>query len=60
MNRNTILWAIVLFFGCSILFAGIRKLTQDQGAGVTLAVQLAALIVIIGAIVLIVRRRERK
>jgi hypothetical protein len=60
VNTNTVLWAIALFFGCSILFAGIRKLTQDQGAGVTFAVQFAALVVIIVAVVLIVRRRERK
>jgi uncharacterized membrane protein HdeD (DUF308 family) len=53
------MWAIALFFGCSILFAGIRRLTQDQGAGVTFAVQFGALVVIIGVIVLIVRRRDR-
>jgi hypothetical protein len=60
MNANTVTWTIALFFGCSIAFAAIRRLTQDQGAGVTLLAQVAALIVIIAAVVLIVRRRERK
>jgi len=53
------MWAIALFFGCSILFAGIRRLTQDQGAGVTFVVQFAALLLIIAVVVLIVRRRDR-
>ena len=57
MNANSVAWAIALFFGCSIAFAALRRLTQHQGAGVTLLVQLAALVVIVAAIVLFVRRR---
>jgi len=60
MNANTLAWTIALFFGCSIAFAGIRRLTEDQGAGVTLLAQVAALVVIIAAVVLIVRRRDRE
>jgi hypothetical protein len=60
VNTNTVLWAIALFFGCSIAFAGIRRLTQDQGAGVTFAAQFAALVVIIAAIVFVIRRRDRE
>jgi DMSO reductase anchor subunit len=60
MNTNTLMWTIALFFGCSIAFAAIRRLTQDQGAAVTLLAQVAALVVIIGAVVFIVRRRDRE
>jgi DMSO reductase anchor subunit len=60
MNATTLTWTIALFFGCSIAFAAIRRLTQDQGAAVTLLAQVAALVVIIGAVVFIVRRRDRE
>jgi hypothetical protein len=58
VNASSISWTIALFFGCSIAFAAIRRLTEGQGAGVTLAAQLAAMAVIIAALVLIVRRRD--
>jgi uncharacterized membrane protein YhaH (DUF805 family) len=49
-------WTLVLFFGSAIVFGVVRKLTQDQGALVTLLAQLAALAVIVAAIVLVVRK----
>ena len=60
MNANTISWTIAIFFGCSIAFAAVRRLTENQGRGVTLLAQLALGAVIIGVIVFVVRRRERK
>ena len=56
MNRNTVLWVLVLFFGTSIAFGGLRRLTEDEPAGVIIAVQLGALALIVAAIVLVVRR----
>ena len=56
MNRNTILWTLVAFFGASLVFGALRRLTEDSSAGVAIAVQLAALAAIIAAVVLIVRR----
>jgi hypothetical protein len=56
VNVTTTSWTLVLFFGGALMFAGIRRLTEDQGAGVTLAVQGAALVLVIAAIVLVVRR----
>jgi uncharacterized membrane protein YhaH (DUF805 family) len=56
VDRNTLLWTLVLFFGCSILFGGLRRLTEDSSTGVAVAVQLAALAVVAGAIVIVVRR----
>jgi uncharacterized membrane protein HdeD (DUF308 family) len=59
VNRNTALWVLVLFFGGSVLFGGLRRLTEDSSAGVTVAVQLGALALIIGALVVLVRRVDR-
>jgi hypothetical protein len=52
------LWTLVVFFGASILFAALGKATQDEGAGVTLAVQLVAGLIVVGGIVLYLRRRR--
>lgn len=57
VERNSILWVLVLFFGSSLAFAGVRRLTNGQGAGVTLAAQAAVLALIVGGIVLYVRRK---
>ena len=48
----------MLFFGASIMFATIRNATQDEGTGLSLLAQLAAGLLVIGAIVIIVRRRR--
>jgi hypothetical protein len=58
VDRDTVLWTLVLFFGASIMFAAIRDATRDEGTGVSLALQLAAGAVLVGAIVLFVRRRR--
>ena len=48
---------LAIFFGCSIAFAAIRRLTEDAGRGVTLLAQLGAAAVVVTVIVLVVRRR---
>jgi hypothetical protein len=58
VDRNTALWTLVVFFGASIMFAALREATRDEGSGVSLAVQLLAGAVVVGAIVLVVRRRR--
>ena len=57
MNREALLWVLVLFFGTSLVFGGLRRLTEDEPAGVTIAVQVAAIALIVGALVAFVRRR---
>jgi hypothetical protein len=57
VDRNTLLWTLVVFFGASILFGAIANATSDESAGVRLGLQLGALALLIGAIVLYVRRR---
>ena len=56
MNQRTVLWVLVLFFGGSVVFGGLRRLTEDEPIGVVIAVQLGALALVVAAIVLFVRR----
>jgi hypothetical protein len=58
VDRNTLLWTIVVFFGASIIFGAIGNVTSDEGAGVRLAAQLAAGLVIVGAVLLFFRHRR--
>jgi len=57
MNSVSFIRVVALFFGTYLVFALLRKLTEDSPALVTLGVQLAALALIVGVIVLVVRRR---
>ena len=56
MDRNTILWTLVVFFGATVAFGAIRNATEDQPLGVTLGLQALAGLVLVGVIVVIVRR----
>ena len=57
MKATAAAWAIAVFFGCSIAFAALRRLTQHQSTAVTVIVQIAALAAIVAAVVLVVRHR---
>jgi uncharacterized membrane protein YhaH (DUF805 family) len=59
VDRTSLLWTLVLFFGASILFALLRKATADSSTAVTVAVQVGALALLIAAIVVVVRRLRR-
>ena len=58
MDRSTALWTLVLFFGASIMFAAIKNATEDQSAGVALAAQVVAGLLLVGAIIVYVRRKQ--
>ena len=58
MDRKTILWCITVFFGASITFQAIKSATDDSSQGVSLGLQSVALLVMIVAVVLIVRKRR--
>jgi len=58
MDRQTVLWSLVAFFGASIVFRAIQDGT-DLSTGATVALELVALAVIVGFVVLVVRRRDR-
>jgi threonine/homoserine efflux transporter RhtA len=58
VDRNTVLWALVVFFGASLMFSTIRDAASDEGVGIALAAQLAAGLLLIAFIVLYMRRRR--
>ena len=58
MDRNTMLWALVLFFGASIAFSAIRRATDDQSVAVTLGLEALALAAIVAGVVIVVKRRR--
>ena len=57
MDRSTLLWTLVVFFGASIVFRAIRRATEDEPIGVSLLLALAALVAMVAAIAFVVRRR---
>ncbi len=58
MDRKTILWTIVLFFGCSIVSRAISNATSGSPAAVRIGLQVLAFAVICGAVVYYVKRRD--
>jgi len=58
VDRTTLLWTLVLFFGASLVFGLLRRATEESSTGVVVAVQVAALALLIGLIVAFVRRRR--
>ena len=60
MERSTILWSLVAFFGAAIAFNGVQQLTEDESTLVTLAAEVVVLGLIIAFIIFVVRRSERR
>jgi hypothetical protein len=58
VDRNTLMWTLVVFFGASIMFGAIGNATSDESAGVRLAAQLGAGVLLVGGILVYVRRRR--
>jgi threonine/homoserine efflux transporter RhtA len=58
VDRNTVLWTMVVFFGASLMFGMIRDASEDDGIGMSLAAQLAAGVLLVAFIVLVIRRRR--
>jgi len=58
VNRDTVLWTLVVFFGASVMFAAIRNATEDESTGLSLGLQLAAGLLLVGGILLFLRRRR--
>jgi hypothetical protein len=49
---------LVAFFGGSVIFGGLRRLTEDEPAGVVITVQLGALALVVAVVVVLVRRHR--
>ena len=56
MDKKMLLWTVVVFFGCSIVFWAIDNAVD--GTGMSLLIQALVMAAIIGAIVLIARMRR--
>jgi hypothetical protein len=55
-GNSTVLWAVVAFLAGSVLFGSLRRATEDSSTLVTVLVQVGALALLIGVVVLVVRR----
>ena len=47
MDRSTALWVLVVFFGCSIVFATLRRVTEGEPTAVVVGAQAAGLVAVI-------------
>jgi hypothetical protein len=59
VDRNTVLWTLVVFFGASVLFGVISNATEDESTGVRLALEAVAGLALIGLLVAIVRQTRK-
>lgn len=60
MNRQTVLWSIVVFFGASLVFGALNNATEGESTGLRLVVQVGALVVILLGVVAFMRFRDRR
>jgi membrane protein DedA with SNARE-associated domain len=59
VDRNTLLWTIVVFFGASVLFGAIGNLTEDESDLLRIGLQVIAALIVIAALFVFVRRTRR-
>jgi hypothetical protein len=59
VDRNTLLWTIVVFFGATVLFGAIGNATADKSDVVRIGLQALVGLIIIGLLVSFVRRTRR-
>jgi hypothetical protein len=57
MERSTIIWTLVAFFGASVGFRGVQEATAGSPVLVTIGLEVLLLAVIVAVIVAIVRRQ---
>jgi hypothetical protein len=56
VDRNTVLWTIVVFFGATVLFGAIGNLTEDESDLVRIGLQALAGLIVVALLVVFVRR----
>ncbi len=56
MDRNYVMWVMVVFFGSALMFSFIQNAAEDDG--VALLAQLAAGVLLVAVIVLYMRSRR--
>jgi len=58
VERNTVLWTLVVFFGASVMFGVIGNATEDESDAVRIGLQAGAGLLLVGALVIYVRRQR--
>jgi hypothetical protein len=56
VDRSTLLWTLVVFFGASVAFGAVANVTEGESAGLRVGLQAVVGLALIGVLVLIVRR----
>jgi hypothetical protein len=59
VDRNTVLWTLVVFFGATVLFGAIGNLTEDESDIVRIGLQVLAGLLLVGLLVAYVRRHRQ-
>jgi Flp pilus assembly protein TadB len=59
VDRNTVLWTIVVFFGATVIFGAIANATDEEGAGVRIGLQVIVGLIFVALLVAYVRRMRR-
>jgi hypothetical protein len=59
VDRDTVLWTLVVFFGATVLFGVIANATEDESAGLRIGLQALAGVILIGVLIVLVRRTRR-
>jgi ABC-type arginine transport system permease subunit len=59
VDRNTVLWTLVVFFGATVLFGAIGNLTEDESDVLRIGLQVLAGVLVIGLLVAYVRRQRQ-
>ena len=58
MDRTSFLWTLTVFFGATVAFGLVRNLADGHGVLLSLGLQLAVLALIVGGIVVVMRRQR--
>jgi ABC-type arginine transport system permease subunit len=59
VDRNTLLWTLVVFFGATVLFGAIGNLTEDESDVLRIGLQAFAGLLVIGLLVAYVRKQRQ-
>jgi hypothetical protein len=60
VDRSTALWALVAFFGASVAFNLVIRATEGASGAARFGLQVVVLACIVGVIVVLVRRSDRR
>ena len=59
MNRQSLLWSLVVFFGAGILFNAVNDATEGEAVELRVLAQVVTLVVVVAVITVIVRSQTR-